>query len=226
MKAPNHIAFIMDGNGRWANSHNKERTDGHLEGSHRLREIVEFSVENKLKNVSFFAFGIDNWKRPKAEVFFIWNVVKKLLTKKTINWLMKNNVKFKWIGFSDKAIPKKINDLLINTMKLTSNNTGTSINIFMNYSGRADIVNAARSFKQNETITEELFNDRLLTNGLPDVDLLIRTSGEQRISNFMLWQISYAEFVFSDLKWPEFTTKDLIDCVKVYNTRKRRFGGL
>ena len=139
---------------------------------------------------------------------------------------MKNNVKFKWIGFSDKAIPKKINDLLINTMKLTSNNTGTSINIFMNYSGRADIVNAARSFKQNETITEELFNDRLLTNGLPDVDLLIRTSGEQRISNFMLWQISYAEFVFSDLKWPEFTTKDLIDCVKVYNTRKRRFGGL
>ncbi|WP_033159650.1 polyprenyl diphosphate synthase [Mycoplasmoides alvi] len=224
--APDHIAFIMDGNGRWAKSRNKERTAGHSEGAKRLREIIEFAVKNNFKHISFFAFGLDNWKRPKAEVYFIWNAVKKVLTKKSIQWLMDNNVRFRWIGFLDNAIPKNISKILLETMELTSKNTRTSINLFMNYSGRADIINAAKSFTRNEKISENTFNSKLLTSGIPDVDLLIRTSGEQRISNFMLWQISYAELIFYELNWPDFTIEHLIKCIDIFNKRQRRFGGL
>ncbi|WP_081794287.1 polyprenyl diphosphate synthase [Mycoplasmoides pirum] len=227
MNIPTHIAFIMDGNGRWAKNQNKKRVFGHYEGAKRLKDIVNFSVEKKIKFVSFFAFGIDNWKRPNSEVLYIWNLVKKFLTKKSIKWLMDNNVRFRWIGFPDKIIKKEILKLLNDVVNLTKNNNGTSINLFMNYSGRADILNAVNLLKNNsEKITEKKFNSKLLTSDLPDVDLLIRTSGEERISNFMLWQISYSEIIFSKLMWPEFGVKNFIDCINIYNKRVRRFGGL
>ena len=221
----NHIAFIMDGNGRWAQKRNEKRIAGHYEGAKRLKEIVEYIVEHKIPCASFFAFGLDNWKRPEAEVKYIWGLVSEILTTKTLNWFQEHNVKFQWIGFQDKVDQKAL-DLLLKATESTKNNTGTIINVFMNYSGRADILQAAKAISNHAEYTIETFNQHLLTAGLVDVDLLIRTSGECRISDFMLWQISYSEIIFSPVLWPDFSSEELVKCIDIYNQRDRRYGGL
>ncbi len=224
---PNHIAFIMDGNGRWAKAQGKKRIFGHYHGARRLREIIEFGVAKKIGAMSFFAFGADNWKRPAAEVSYIWGLVKRFLTKKAVDWFMENDVAFRWIGFEREAIPRDAAASLKAAQQKTEGNSGTAVNLFMNYSGRADIVSAANALRgQKHPITEKQFDDSLMTQGLGDVDLLIRTGGEERISNFMLWQISYAEIVFCKRHWPEFDVPALLECVGIFARRERRFGGV
>lgn len=225
---PKHTAFIMDGNGRWAQSKNKARTSGHLEGANRIKEIIQFSVNLKLEVVSFFAFGIENWKRPLKEVKYIWNLVKRMLTKKVIKWLLENNVKFNWIGFKNELIPKEILSILYEVQDKTKNNSGTVVNLFMNYSGQADILNAVQKIQKinNVQVDESVFEKNLLTGLMAPVDLLIRTSGEQRISNFMLWQIAYSEIIFLQTYWPDFNKNEFEKCLEIFQKRERRFGGL
>lgn len=225
---PKHTAFIMDGNGRWAQSKNKVRTIGHLEGANRIKEIIQFAVKLKLEFVSFFAFGIENWKRPKKEVNYIWNLVKKMLTKKVVKWLIENNVKFNWVGFKNKLISQEVLSILHEVQDKTKNNSGTVVNLFMNYSGQSDILNAAKKIQKinNIEVDEDVFQKNLLTGLMPSVDLLIRTSGEQRISNFMLWQIAYSEIIFSQTYWPDFNKDEFEKCLEIFQKRQRRFGGL
>ncbi|WP_027119878.1 polyprenyl diphosphate synthase [[Mycoplasma] testudinis] len=226
---PTHLAFIMDGNGRWAKKLNKTRTYGHREGAERLKDIIKATVQKKISYVSFFAFGLENWKRPTSETNFIWNLVKVILTKKVLKWFQDNNVRFKWIGFrEDYKISPEISKILNETQTFTKNFTGTTVCLVMNYSGEADILQVVKKYVLNPSleVDQKTFSSQLLTAEIPDVDLLIRTSGEQRISNFMLWQIRYSELIFSDVLWPDFNAIELDKCLAEYANRNRRFGGL
>lgn len=229
---PQHIAIIMDGNGRWAKKRNLSRTQGHIEGVRRVEEIIDFAPTINVKTLTLFTFSTENWSRPENEVSMIMNILVSVLDKKT-DKLMKSNIRFQTIGREDR-VPEVLLETMKRVIDKTKNNTGLVMNLAFNYGGRLEIVDAIKKISSQvkdgsievEEIDEQLVSDSLYTKGLSDPDLLIRTSGEQRISNFLLWQLSYAEFYFTEKMWPEFTTEELTKAIVEYQARERRFGSL
>lgn len=223
----NHIAFIMDGNGRWATKQGAPRTYGHLKGSESLKEIAKACLEHKIPCVSFFAFSTDNWSRPSLEVNYIMKLVRDNLSNPDVlNWFIKNDVKFVWNGQGENLDSDILLDLK-EFMQKTQHCKTMIIQIMFNYSSQLAIVDACNKLiNKEEKVTLDSLDRTINKFNLPKLDLLIRTSGEQRISNFMLWELSYAELVFSSRYWPEYTPADLKKDINTYHKRKRRFGGL
>ena len=226
---PKHVAIIMDGNGRWAQSRRLPRSVGHRAGTDRLRGIIRLSSDLGIASLTLYAFSTENWKRPSDEVGTLMGLLIEYFTNE-IDELHENNVRIKIIG-AYEGLPAGPRAAVERAMKRTQANTGLILNIALNYGSRAEIVRAANlASKQakasGEEITEELFESFLYTQGQADVDLLIRTSGEQRLSNFLLYQLSYAEFLFPEEYWPDFSDERYIEALKTYQSRSRRFGGL
>ncbi len=227
-----HVAIIMDGNGRWAQLKNKPRTYGHIKGARVAKKIITHAADFGLKNLTLYAFSTENWLRPQIEVTFLMSLMKRYLLKETGN-LVKKNIRFTVIGETEK-LPKDIQLAIMNTKNLTAKNTGLHVIFAMSYGSRQEILlavqNIAEKYKNHEIdknqITESLFNSHLMTSSTPDPDLIIRTSGERRLSNFMLWQAAYSEFYFSPTMWPDFTEKNFDHCCQDYFQRDRRYGRL
>lgn len=229
---PRHIAIIMDGNGRWAVSKNLPRISGHKAGVEAVREVIRYSSDIGIQHLTLYAFSTENWNRPASEVNGLMDLLV-LYLKKEIGELNRNNVKINVIGDISK-LPQKAVLEIEKALTLTANNTGLTVNIALNYGSRSEIINAAKgicqSVKSNsidiEDIDEELFSQYLYTKNVPDPDMLIRTSGEQRISNFLLWQIAYSELWFTEVYWPDFKSEHLKEAIINFQNRQRRFGGL
>jgi undecaprenyl diphosphate synthase len=223
-----HVAIIMDGNGRWARLKGLPRIQGHREGVKRVNEIVEIAVEKKLKALTFYTFSMENWQRPRAEVNALMTLLAKYL-KSEMKRLIDKNVVFRAIG-DIKRLPEPVQKLIRDFETLSKNNTGLQLTSALSYSGREEIVNAVRSILNNnarpEKVDAKLLESYLYTAGIPDPDLIIRTSGEMRLSNFLLWQSAYAEFYFTNTLWPDFGREEFISAIKEYQGRERRFGGL
>ena len=227
---PRHIAVIMDGNGRWAKKRGATRIFGHRSATKSVREITEECAELGIEFLTLYAFSTENWARPKVEVDALMELLVSSL-RKELNTLMKNNVKLNAIG-DMSGLPKNCRNELKDTIKETANNNGLILTLALNYSGRWDIVNAARKYAEavkegNEktaNITEDNFSKYMVTHGMPDPELLIRTSGELRISNFLLWQLAYTELYFTDVLWPDFRKNHLKEALESYQKRERRFG--
>lgn len=227
---PKHLAIIMDGNGRWAKKQGLLRAYGHEKGVQTVRQVVEYCVEHRIPYLTLFAFSTENWKRPALEVKALMELLVKFL-KKEVDNLHKNNVRLKTIGNLDRFPPKPRKALLASIDKL-KNNTGLTLTLALNYGAREEILTAIKEIAAKvkegtliaNTITETTLQKHLYTYDLPDVDLLIRTSGEERISNFLLWQIAYAELYFTEVLWPDFTKKHLEEALSNYQNRERRFG--
>jgi len=227
---PKHIAIIMDGNGRWAKQKGMLRAFGHENGTKAVRETVTACAELGVKHLTMYAFSTENWKRPKLEVDTLMKLLVSSL-KKEINTLLDNNIKLNAIG-NLKALPKKVHKELTEVIELTKDNTHMDLTLALSYGSREELLSAVKEIsikvKNNiiseENIDESLLNAHLYTQNLPDVDLLIRTSGEQRISNFLLWQIAYAELYFTSVLWPDFTKQHLCEAIIEYQKRERRFG--
>lgn len=229
---PKHVAIIMDGNGRWARARGLSRTDGHREGTKRVKEIVRAAQDLGIKVVTFFAFSSENWSRPKKEIDVLMRYLNHYLVKE-VNEMNKKNIRFLVIG-RDEPLPPATQKKIKEAQKKTENNTGLTVVLALNYGARQEIVDAARRFALDaidgkvkpKDLDEEMFSKYLYTAKLPDPDLLIRTSGQLRISNFLLWQLSYAEMYFPEKFWPDFKANDLKEAVEEYQSRERRFGGL
>ena len=228
---PGHIAIIMDGNGRWAKKRHLPKVFGHREGAMAVDRVTEACRERGIKALTLYALSTENWKRPKKEIGNLTRLLYDYLEKK-YEKLQKNNIRFNAIGRLEK-FPEKVREKLSYVMEKTSKNDSMTLTLALNYGGRQEIVDAALSLAEKaksdkispHDITEDLFAQFLYTRGLPEVDLLIRTSGEMRISNFMLWQISYAEIYVTDKLWPDFGKKDLEKAILDYQKRERRYGG-
>ena len=225
---PAHIAIIMDGNGRWAAQRHLPRVEGHRAGIDSVRDVVETSARIGIEVLTLYAFSVENWKRPRAEVNTLMMLLKRYI-RLELGTLNKNNIKFQVIGRPDELAPDVQRELEIGIHR-TAGNTGMRFNIALNYGGRAEIVDAARraiaAGVSAEALDERRFGEFLYTAGQPDPDLLIRTSGEMRVSNFLLWQISYAELWVTQRCWPDFDTATLHQALHDYARRERRFGGL
>ena len=229
---PRHIAIIMDGNGRWAQKRLLPRSMGHRAGMAALKEIVKACDELKIPYLTVFAFSTENWKRPITEIDFLMNLLVEYLQKE-LDELHKNNVRIHVMG-DYTVIPRECQLEIKSAIEKTRNNGGLVFNIAINYGSRQEIMAAVKLLAEKivktgmkiEDLNEDTFSQLLYTEDMPDPDLLIRTAGEMRISNFMLWQIAYAEIVISDTLWPDFTREDLILAIKTYQARDRRFGGL
>lgn len=229
-KLPCHIAIIMDGNGRWAKGHGKLRIFGHHSGVLAVRDVVEGAGEIGVKYLTLYAFSAENWSRPKFEVTAIMELLIATISKET-RVLMEKNVRLNAIGDLER-LPKKCREELLEAIKRTSGNTGLVLTLALSYSSRREIMQAvvkiAEKVKSGELepdqITEALFEQHLDTSGVPDPELLIRTSGEYRISNYLLWQIAYAELYFTSKLWPDFRREDLFEAILDYQKRERRFG--
>ena len=225
---PAHIAIIMDGNGRWASRRHLPRVEGHRAGIHAVRDVVETSARLGIEVLTLYAFSTENWKRPEAEVSTLMALLKRYL-RAELNTLLANNIRFRVIGRTQDLAPD-IQDELADAEARTASNTGLLFNIALNYSGRAEITDAVRRMIAAGVtpgeVTEQRVGEFLFTAGQPDPDLLIRTSGELRISNFLLWQIAYAEIWVTDTLWPDFRARHLFDAVLDYQKRDRRYGGL
>jgi undecaprenyl diphosphate synthase len=227
---PKHIAVIMDGNGRWAKKKGKNRLFGHQNGIKALKKLIEESARLNISYLTLFAFSTENWKRPKKEISTIMRLIV-LVLKKELKTMMDNKIKLETIGDLEK-LPENVKSNLIKTVNKTKNNNKLTLTVAINYGGKEDISNAFKllleKVKNNiispKKIDELIINNHLYTRNLPDVDLLIRTSGEQRISNFLLWKIAYAELYFSNVLWPDFNEKCLHDAIISYQNRERRFG--
>ena len=223
-----HIAIIMDGNGRWAQSKGLARVEGHRASRKAIRESVEGAIEQQIPFLSLFAFSTENWSRPKNEIHAIFRIFTHVLKEETPE-LHEKGVKLLVSGNMTK-FPKYLQKELHHSLELTKGNSTLILNICLDYSGKVDILQAIKTICQLKpevsAITEQLLEENLLTYPLPPVDLLIRTSGEHRISNFMLWQIAYAELFFSNLFWPDFTKQELLNAINDYQKRDRRFGGI
>ena len=222
----NHIAFIMDGNGRWAKKRLLPRHLGHKEGCLRIIEILRACKEFGVKAMSLYAFSTENWKRPKDEIDHLFDYLDEFF-KREIDNLMKDDVQVRTMGDLTR-LPPHTQNTIKEAKERTKNNKTVILNICLNYGGRDEIVRAINKAinENNGEITEEKFVTYLDSTGLPEVDLLIRTSGEQRLSNYMLWQMAYAEFIFTPTYWPDFKREHLIECLKEFESRNRRFGGL
>lgn len=229
---PKHVAIIMDGNGRWAKERGLIRSIGHERGGNQVRDILRAAHHLGIKQLTLYAFSSENWKRPAAEVKFLHELLVKFLRSET-EQLNQDNVHFKTIGDLTR-FPQKVQKEIQKSKDALANNDGIVLCLALNYGSRAEIVNAARKLmeesKQNpelpHQLTEEMFSDYLETADMPEVDLLIRTAGEQRVSNYLLWQISYSEFYFTDVYWPDFSPDHLKAALEEYCRRHRRFGGL
>ena len=223
-KFPKHIAIIMDGNGRWAKLKGMKRTDGHKKGVESVREITNACNEIGIEHLTLYTFSEENWFRPKTEVVSLMNLLVKSLEQEKKK-LYNNNIKF--FVFGDlKKINKYIRNKLNEVVELTKNNTGLNLNLAISYGSRQEILQAIKiMFDENiENINENTFNQYLYTKNIPEPDLLIRTGGDNRLSNFMLWQIAYTEIYFSKVYWPDFNKKELFIAINDYNKRERRFG--
>ncbi len=230
-ESPEHIAIIPDGNGRWATQRGYERTRGHRKGSQAAEKLIEF-VSNQLpiKYLTFYTFSTENWSRPDHEVKFLMILLRKFLKDKGIK-LTQNNVRLRIIG-DLQDLPKKTVAIVRETIDKTMDNDGLQLVMALNYGGRREILRAAKQITTKivkgkiglQNLTEDLFRSNLFAPDIPDPDLLIRTSGERRLSNFMLWQLAYTELWFTDTLWPSFSSKDLLDALRDYQSRDRRFG--
>jgi len=230
-RLPKHIAVIMDGNGRWAGMRRLPRVAGHRAGIESVREIVESSARLGLEVLTLYAFSAENWKRPRTEVRTLMNLLKEYV-RLELNNVHKNNIRFRAIG-RIQELEDSVRTELLRAMRTTKNNTGMLLNVALNYSGRAEIVDTFnllfQDIKQNghkPPVSEELISQYLYTSGIPDPDLLIRTSGEMRISNFLLWQIAYSEIYITPTYWPDFRRKHLLEAILEYQRRDRRYGGI
>lgn len=231
-RLPNHIAIIMDGNGRWAKKRFLPRVAGHKAGVETVRTVIKECKRLGIKYVTLYTFSTENWKRPHQEIETLMNLLQNYL-KNEIDELNNNNVKLTAIGDIEK-LPQSCLRELKNAIKLTENNDGPNLNLALNYGGRYDITNAVNNIfidmKNNkldcDEITEDIIKNYLSTKSIPDPDLVIRTSGEQRLSNFLLWELAYAELYFTDVYWPDFNEKELQKALYTYQNRDRRFGGL
>ena len=223
---PKHIAITMDGNGRWAKAKGKNRVFGHKNGVTAVRETVESAVENNIEFLTLYAFSTENWMRPKLEVNSLMNLLISSIINET-KTLMKNDIKLMAIGDINK-IPKTAKNKLDSVIEKTKNNGKMSLILAISYSGRWEIINAVKKIIKNNVdaneINEHLFEQYLDTKNVPDPELVIRTSGEHRISNFLLWQIAYSELYFTKVFWPDFRKKDFINAIVEYQKRDRRFG--
>lgn len=222
---PNHIAIIMDGNGRWAKKKGLPRTFGHKEGAVALRKIITHAAKIGVKYLTVYAFSTENWKRSQEEVSALMFLFKNYIKNEEKN-IMENNIRFMVSGRREN-VSKSLLEAIDNLQEKSKNNSGLTFNIAFNYGGRAEILDAVnRILKSGRTeITEEEFS-KYLYNNIPDPELLIRTSGELRISNFLLWQIAYSEIYITDTLWPDFDEKELDKAIESYNKRERRFGGV
>jgi undecaprenyl diphosphate synthase len=225
---PSHVAIIMDGNGRWAAQRHLPRVEGHRAGIDSVRDVVETSARLGFEVLTLYAFSVENWKRPRAEVNTLMTLLKRYI-RLELGTLLKNNIRFRVIGRAEELSPDVQDELEIG-IRQTATNTGMLFNIALNYGGRAEIVDAARraiaAGIAAEDLDERRFGDLLYTAGQPDPDLLIRTSGEMRVSNFLLWQIAYSEIWVTETLWPDFRRRDLLEAVVAYQKRDRRYGGI
>lgn len=227
---PAHIAIIMDGNGRWAKSRGLPRAEGHRRGAEAVRRIVETASDLGISYLTLFGFSSENWKRPEREVEDLMLLLR-LYLRSEIAEMHKNNVRFRMIG-DRSALPKTVVELIDHAESTTAANTGLTLVLALSYGGRQEIVSAVKRLCQNvvdgaielEAIDDAAFESCLLTNAVPDPDLVIRTSGELRVSNFLLWQIAYSEFVFLDVLWPDFGDAELQQAIAEYQSRERRYG--
>jgi undecaprenyl diphosphate synthase len=231
-KMPVHVAVIMDGNGRWAKKRNMPRLFGHRQGVETVRTIVKACVDLDIKYLTLYAFSTENWKRPQDEVDGLMRLMIEYF-KKEIDQLDKEGVRVRIIGAVD-AMPENTKKCAVDAIEKTKNNTVLNLNIALNYGGRADIIHATKQVTRQvkdgelsiEDINEEMFGDFLYTKDMPDPDLMIRTGGEMRISNFLIWQLSYAELWFTNTYWPDFTKQTLCNAIYDFQNRDRRYGGL
>ena len=227
-RIPRHVAIIMDGNGRWAAQRYLPRVEGHRAGIDSVRDTVETSARLGLDVLTLYAFSVENWKRPPTEVSVLMGLLRRYL-RLELDTLLRNNIRFNAIGRPNE-LPEEVYHELLEAQARTSRNTGMQFNIALNYGGRAEIVDAARraieSGVSSSSLDEARFSEFLYTAGQPDPDLLIRTSGEMRVSNFLLWQIAYAEIWVTDTLWPDFRCQHLLEAVVAYQKRERRYGGI
>lgn len=231
-RLPQHICIIMDGNGRWAKKRNMPRTFGHQEAMERVKEIVEAATNIGIKYLTLYAFSTENWKRPKDEVDNLMKILIKYL-RSELDKMCKNHIKFNPIG-DIEGLPKVVVSEIKKTVEKTKDNSKMVLNIALNYGGRDEIIYGIKGLLNDinlgkisiDEINSEMFSDYLYTKGQPDPDLLIRSSGELRISNFMLYQIAYTEFWFSNIYWPDFTEKNFYEAILDYQKRDRRYGGI
>ena len=229
---PEHIAIIMDGNGRWAKKRKMPRIKGHYEGMQTIKKVTREASHLGIKYLTLYAFSTENWARPESEVNYIMNLPVNFL-KTFLPELIEKNVKIETIGFLD-AVPQSTIEAINYAKEKTKNNTGLKLVFAINYGGRAELVQSMKSIydelqrngQNSDDIDELMISKHLMTHPYPDPDLLIRTSGEQRLSNFLIWQASYSEFIFNEKLWPDFDGEELKQCIKIYQSRQRRFGGL
>ena len=227
---PAHLAIIMDGNGRWAKNLGKQRVFGHREGIRRVQEIVEASQREGIKYLTLYTFSTENWNRPQEEVSVLMRLLVRSL-KNELDKMLENGVKLNTIGNNDR-LPKEVKDMLSECIEKTKNNDQLILTLALNYGGKEEMIQMVQQIslkvKNNiispENVDETIINKHLYTQNLPEVDLLIRTGGEHRISNFLLWQIAYAELYFTPVYWPDFDTDELKEAIANYQNRERRFG--
>ncbi|MFU0833451.1 MAG: Isoprenyl transferase [Oscillospiraceae bacterium] len=229
---PSHVGIIMDGNGRWAKRRGLPRSAGHAAGAAVFKNIVRYCSKIGIRYLTVYAFSTENWKRPQDEVLTLIKLFKQYLTDALTNFL-DENIQVHFLG-DETVFDPRLRELIDETVRVSKDKTGMVLNIALNYGGRAELLRAAKSLARDvqngilspDDIDEDVFSGKLYTAGQPDPDLIIRPSGEQRISNFLLWQSAYTEFVFMDILWPDFKPKDLDRALELYAARNRRFGGI
>ena len=224
MNKLNHVAFIMDGNGRWGKKRNRGRNFGHLNGVKTVKRVVESSIKLNIPIITFYVFSTENWKRPKTEINFLFSLIINYFKQELKN-VISNGIKINIIGQINK-LPKKIKTTLQETVNQTKSNKKIIVNLAVNYGSKNEIVSSLQKIKSNKIINESLIQKNLFTNNLPNPDILIRTGGHKRLSNFMLWQLAYSEIYFLDKLWPDFNGKDLKKIIKNFKNIKRNFGSV
>jgi undecaprenyl diphosphate synthase len=228
-RLPRHVAAVMDGNGRWAQRRGLPRTEGHAAGEEALVDTIHGACDLGLGYLTVYAFSTENWRRPKDEVRYLMNFNERLLLTRRDEF-NERNIKMQFLGRRDWRVPKRILRHIDDTVELTQDNTGLTVSMAFNYGGRAEIVDAVRQIVEKgvraDKITEKMIAANLYDPKLPDPELVIRTSGELRTSNFLMWESAYSEYVFTDTLWPDFRREDLYSCIAEYQQRDRRFGGL
>ena len=225
MNKINHVAIIMDGNGRWGYKKKKSRNYGHREGLNTVKKIIDESINTNIKYLTLFAFSTENWKRPKKEIKYLFNLLETFLHKE-INKLIEKNIKLKIIG-NKKNFSNKLKKVLSNSEKITNRNSGLQINLALNYGFKEELVTSINNLiRKKKRINEKNINSNLYTSDVPDPDILIRTGNTYRLSNFMLWQIAYSEIFFIKKLWPDFSKRDFKKIISIYYNTKRNFGGL
>ncbi len=232
LQIPVHIGVTMDGNGRWAQARGKPRTEGHREGIKALRKLVEYAIQFDVSYLTVFSFSSENWRRPKNEVEFIFKLLRRFV-ESDLQKLHTNNVRIRILGDREK-LEAGLQKIIAQVESKTASNTGLNLNVAFNYGGRAEITLAVRKIAGSvkngdislDDINENLVAETLFTSQIPDPDLLIRTGGEQRTSNFLVWQSAYAELVFLEVLWPDFGESNFVHALEIYSSRQRRFGGI